>query len=158
MSERGKAPAIAEMSRGRVKGQGGCRWVTAFHALVLFHARHEALAGREGLKHLAQWLRSIECRLQHELRDIRPLRAAVARDDLATEEVLWGNRGGKLGVGAALDEGTPVQVGSRLSSQRAVDVISEIHIAQHGSPVELHFFHGGLGAGNARRRRYFGGV
>src|SRR4029079_5019517 len=74
---RGEVPTVPDETEMWVKGQLATRVSAVLDQLVLADRGHElapaATHGKERLVLLAEWLHAVECRLDHKLRDIRPL-------------------------------------------------------------------------------------
>ena len=73
--------------------------------------------GQERLVFLVERLGAIERRLDHELRDVRPLHVTITRYELPAKQILWCDRIRKLIIRRASEERKIIQVGHRLGSQ-----------------------------------------
>src|SRR6202040_1794864 len=91
VSIRGEVSTVSDEPKRLVKSRLANRGSAVLDLLVLADGGHEvgtaAPHGKERLVLLAEGLRAEECRLNHELRDVRPLDVAVARDELPAEQI-----------------------------------------------------------------------
>ena len=154
----GEVAPATEIAIGVVIYQLPARVPAVLHQLILGGRGHVCAAGLERLVSLVEGLRAEECRLEHELRDVRPLHVTVARHELPAKQILPCDRIGKLIIRGASEERQIVHVGHSLTNQRIGRVLSEWHVREQRRPVVLNLFGRRLRAGDARRGRDDGGV